>query len=51
LRSSATDTLRYEPWTIAAARVPAVLVGDPLAKTLVCRHAELDDLCPAQRAA
>jgi len=25
LCSLATDTLRYEPWTIAAARVPAVL--------------------------
>jgi hypothetical protein len=34
-----------------AAQVAAVLVGDLLAKTLVCRHAELDDLCPAQRAA
>jgi hypothetical protein len=33
------------------AHTPAVLVGDLLAKTLVCRHAVLDDLCRAQRAA
>jgi hypothetical protein len=33
------------------ARSPAVLVGDLLARVLVCRQVELGDLCPAQRAA